>query len=426
LLNFKQSISCSFLPDYVLKDLNVLTICEAIVVFKEKTMKKTSLLLAMGALLYGTANVYAADPLDIDPEMTDDEIVQVIEGMGEIVPPDGPEVAENEADPPLPPGTDPPDGLDPAGALFLNVGLNNDNIVHKPMMCDPSFQVDGGAMAKFPVTVNGGPRVWWKQVTNTKGKAYYVAVGKGWILVQDGDTWYKANPWRLYSNIPISSILLEPLERITKWDPPGEKRVYAFDVGGKQHDGTFDEHTIGAARGQFIIRSTSSPTVAFTAIYSNPVFVDHNPNPPDPIDIDINDPPSENNNNRVPTHDLYGTLEINFTTPVQGGLSFKDLAFAFVADTDCIQLPVVQAVVSSNLLTLYGEGLVYVSANGSPLQGFPAFEVMKDGVNTFDVSDVIAKLKAGSCYSLVNESSLGTNIPLEIDGVDMPNGEACL
>lgn len=51
---------------------------------------------------------------------------------------------------------------------------------------------------------------------------------------------------------------------------------------------------------------------------------------------------------------------------------------------------------------------------------------MKEGVNTFDVSDLIAKLKAGSCYSLVNENALGTNIPLEINGVAMPDGQACL
>jgi hypothetical protein len=401
-------------------------------------MKKTSLLLAIGALLYGTS-VYADDLPNINPEMTDDEIGQVIDEMGDIPASTEPEIAEDEADPPLPPGTDPPDGLDPAQALPLNVGLDNSNIVHKPKMCSLSetgyhpSAVNGDEMAKFPVTVNGGPRVWWKKFFH-KGVAYFVALGKGWILVQKGDTWYKANPWRLYSNIPISSILLEPLLRKTMNDPVGQKRVYAFDIGGKRPTGVSPvtpwEHTKDAARGQFIIRADSSPKVDFTAIYSDPVIVDaaHTLLSDPPFsDIGIGTPKAPEE--RIPNHDLYGTLEINFKTPIQGGLTLKELAFAFVADTDCIQLPVIAASLSSNLLTLFGEGLVYVmetKADGSSSLMSPPFEVMADGVNTFNVSDVITGLNADSCYSLVNENALGTNIPLEIDGVDMPDGQVCL
>jgi hypothetical protein len=169
--------------------------------------------------------------------------------------------------------------------------------------------------------------------------------------------------------------------------------------------------------------------VTFTAIYSDPVYV----NPPanthyHPGSV-FNTTTSDTDGNTAilpghkPTHDLYGTLTINFTPSVVGATIMNPVS-KFIADTDC--LPVVGASLSSNLLTLFGEGLVYVSANGTPLQDFPSFEVTKEGVNTFDVSDLIAKLRAGSCYSLVNESSLGTNIPLEVNGVDMPDGQACL
>jgi hypothetical protein len=88
----------------------------------------------------------------------------------------------------------------------------------------------------------------------------------------------------------------------------------------------------------------------------------------------------------------------------------------------------VGASVFSNLLTLFGEGLVYVketNPSGSYSLIPTPFEVAMDGVNTFEVSGLISNLQAGYCYSLVNEGSLETNIPLEVNGKDMPGDKYC-
>ncbi|BAP55482.1 hypothetical protein THII_1185 [Thioploca ingrica] len=400
-------------------------------------MKKTSLLLAISALLYGTSNVYA---LEIDDTLTDDQILEIIDKLPDVPGSTEPQEAEDAGITGSVAGTQ---GLDPAQPPLLpNVAVDSSNPVYKPMMCPDtsSFQVNGNTMAEFPVTVNGGPTVWWKAIASTTGgKAkYLVAVGKGWILVQKDDTWYKANPWRLFTTVPITSIVLKPLLRKTANDPVGQKRVYAFDVGGKRPTGgsvTGLEHTIGAARGQFIIRSDSSPKVAFTATYTDPVFVGHtladDSSPATALaglTIPLNAKADESNNYRVPTHDLYGTLTINFDPAIEGTATLKDLSFAFVADTDCIKLPVVGASVSSNFLTLFGEGLVYVketNQSGSYSLMPTPFEVEKDGVNTFDVSDLISTLQANHCYSLVNEGSLNKNIPLEVNGKDLPGDKYC-
>jgi hypothetical protein len=387
--------------------------------------------------LYGTSNVYA---LEIDENLTDNQILDIIAQMPDIPESTDPQEAEDAGinDNGSVAGTQ---GLDPAQPLPGNVSVINDTPVKFPKMCPKSFPVNGNEMAKFPVTVNGGTPVWWKEILNTTGgqaKKYLVAVGKGWILVQKDDTWYKANPWRLFTTVPITSIVLEPLLRNTVNDPVGNKRVYAFDVGGKRPTAPTPvkdyEHTPGSARGQFIIQSDSSPKVDFTATYSDPVDIaapggkhvlgDYTPIPLTPQygGPDIKPPPS-----RIPTHDLYGTLTINFDPAIKGTATIKGLSFAFVADTDCI-LPVVGASVYSNLLTLFGEGLVYVketNQSGSYSLMPTPFEVAKDGVNTFDVSDLISNLQADHCYSLVNEGSLETNIPLEVNGEDVPGDMYC-
>jgi hypothetical protein len=296
-------------------------------------------------------------------------------------------------------------------------------------MCNPnSFPVNGAEMEGILVEVkfaNGTTDSdQWEATSVNGGEAFGFVAGKGWILAEKGDTWN--NQWVLYTNKAITQIAIKALDVYPAKIVDGKKKVYAFDVGGKQHDGTFDEHTDGAARGRAFALKLSSP--AFDrATYSDPVYISGE-DPPSVVHppVDPKDGNAAVNPGGKPGHDLYGTLVIDFKDGgVIGTAGIEVPVLKFIADTDCV-LPVVGASLSSNLLTLYGEGLVYVSANGTPLQGFPAFEVMKEGVNTFDVSDLIAKLKAGSCYSLVNENALGTNIPLEVNGVAMPDGQACL
>jgi len=404
-------------------------------------MKKTSLLLAIGALLYGTSGSYVlAEDVDFSA-MSPEEINAFLDTIDfpaaeEGIPEDAPDS-----------GGDPIDGLDPAQALPKNVyiaatpsptptplvpGDKSEEVIGTSM-CNPpnfSFPVNGAEMEGILVEVkfaNGTTDSdQWEATSVNGGEALGFVAGKGWILAEKGDTWN--NQWVLYTNKAITQIAIKALDVYPAKIVDGKKKVYTFDVGGKQRDGTFDEHTYGAARGRAFALKLSNP--AFDkATYSDPVYISGPPAGPAGT---VHPPVLPKDGNAavaphgVPTHDLYGTLVIDFKDGgIVGAAEMEVPVLGFIADTDCI-LPVTGAVYSANQLTLYGEGLVYVSANGSPLQGFPAFEVMKDGVNTFDVSDVIAKLKAGSCYSLVNESSLGTNIPLEIDGVDMPNGEACL
>ena len=397
-------------------------------------MKKTSLLLAIGALLYGTSGSYAlAEDIDFSA-MSPEEINAFLDTIDfpaaeEGIPEDAPDS-----------GGDQIDGLQPAPALPQHVyiaatssntptplvpGDTSEEVIGSAM-CGPnpeSYVVDGAKMEGILVEVKfvDGPTdtdsARWETIGATGGGAGDVgaALGHGWILAEKNDTWN--HQWLLYTTKAIKQIAIKALNVSPVKIVDGKKKVYTFDVGGKQRD-SFVQHTDGAARGRAFALKVSN--AAFDkATYSDPVYVnppDHNMNTDGNAAVD----PGE-----IPTHDLYGTLVIDFKdSGIIGAAEMKVPVLGFIADTDCI-LPVTGAVYSANQLTLYGEGLVYVSANGSLLQDFPAFEVMKDGVNTFDVSDVIAKLKAGSCYSLVNEGALGTNIPLEIDGVDMPNGEVC-
>ncbi|BAP55639.1 hypothetical protein THII_1342 [Thioploca ingrica] len=398
-------------------------------------MKKTSLLLAIGALLYGAAGSYAlADDVILSPEMTPQEVSAFLDT---IVFPEAEQGISEDA--PDDPGVSLPAGLDPSQKLPPNVYIaatpsstptplvpgDTSQEVIKPAMCNPnSFPVNGAEMQGILVEVlfadgtTGSDR--WKATSTTGGEVGYV-LGTGWILAEKGDTW--DHQWLLYTTKAIKQIAIKALNVA-----PPKGRVYAFDVGGKLPRvpaPAVPEHTKGAARGQAFALKYLPAGVSFTATYSDPVYVSGPPGPP----FSIHPPvlPKDGNNpaapGDIPKHDLYGTLVIDFAPSIVGA-TLIDPIFKFIADTDC--LPVTGASVSANLLTLYGEGLVYVSANGSLLSGVPAFEVAEDGVNTFDVSDLITKLHAGACYSLVNEGALGTNIPLEVDGVDMPNGEVCL
>ncbi|NJO17568.1 MAG: hypothetical protein HC877_18070 [Thioploca sp.] len=381
-------------------------------------MKKTSLLLAIGALLYGTASVYALPK--ITPDMSDADILEIVnQVLSEIPSSDIPEEPENA--PALPPNAEPPDGLDPAQALPLNVGLDNTDILYRPKMCPDtnSFQVNGNTMPEFPVEVT--PQGGTPELGVWNGN---VVLGTDWMLIlPSNDTWNTGplSQWILHADVPIEKVLLKPIERNTMLDPVGHKTVYTFDVGGKQR-GSFNEHTKGAARGRFIKQTTpTAPPPIFTAIYSNPVFITaggglHFNN--DTNAIGINNP--QNPADRVPSHDLYGTLEINFDPAV--GDILIDPDFAFLADTDCI-LSVEEAIYSGDQLTLRGNGLVYVMETNAA-GGEPSFiytlAVDRDEL-TVGVSD---NVRAGYCYSLVKED-LTTILPINIDGVEKLKDEIC-
>ncbi len=378
-------------------------------------MKKTSLLLAIGALLYGTASVYALPR--ITPDMSEADILEIVnQVLSDIPSSDIPEEPENA--PALPPDAEPPDGLDEAQSLPLNIGLDNTERVEVPKMCPDtnSFQVNGNTMPEFPVEVTRQGMPPQQGVWNGN-----VVWGTDWMLIlPSNDTWNTGplSQWILHADVPISQIILKPIERNTSSQPPGHKTVYTFDVGGKQR-GSFNEHTTGAARGRFIKQiSPTNPSPTFTAIYSNPVYINSHSVIPDANNIGIGAP--QNSDDRIPEHDLYGTLTIDFD-PVVGNIAI-DPDFAFLADTDCI-LSVEEAIYSANQLTLRGNGLVYVmetnAAGGEPSKLAYTLAVDKNEL-TVGVSD---NVRAGYCYSLVNED--GTIVPLQIDGVEESKDKVC-
>jgi hypothetical protein len=332
-------------------------------------MKKTSLVLAISALLYGTSGTYTF-AIDLDTILS-----QI----------DTQTANEPSEDAPVPDGST---GTDPF-TLPTNITVDDSVPINKQGMCDTSFQVTGDIMAEFPVTVvfadGGSDTVMW-----TKFGAYGYALGTNndWLLVQTGDTWYTTNPWVLYTdeNVSIKQVVLEPIQR-------KGKRSYAFDIGGKQLlTGGKPEHTPDAANGRPIVRKDPpSPKVAFTAVYSNPVYTNaHN-------EIQT-DPPG--------SHDLYGTLTINFKNPVSGTEALGYLSFAFIADTDC--LPVEGVEVNSYKdgildFTVAGDGAVAVIKDGNPTgQKFDVSRDMDGGIKNFQIP---FDPQPGSCYYMMDENT---------------------
>jgi hypothetical protein len=383
-------------------------------------MKKTSLMLAVGALLYGTSATYVLADCALHEDMTPDEVATFLATLPaaslDLVDPEG--LTEGG---PLPDDMTLPAGREPFAKLPKNVYVNsNDPIFGKTLrMCKPSsFEVNSGKMAKFPVTVttnSGTDVVDWMSADSVLPLTGY-ASGDGWLLVQEKDTWYLDNPWQLYTcdGTKVEQIVLEPME-----DLDLNKRVYAFDVGGLTRGKDDPEHTTGAARGRALTIQVP-PSAKFTATYSSPVYPG-----PDP-DLHLNGAGDGTDSTDVgpgeyPTHDLYGKLTIDFSTPVASAT----LAFRFVADTDC--LPVREAKIdsydaSSGIvnLTLLGSGLSYVqeSCPGGQPSAIPGA--------TFDVQgraevSAVVMPTSGCCYSLVDVDT-GQNVRLL--GVGGPGNSA--
>lgn len=391
-------------------------------------MKKTSLLLAIGALLYGASGNYAFanEEMSLYSGMPEESVIAILD---QVVIPKLTEIPENAPEENIPSGLEDPSKPSPnaGAALPSNVGvavtpgttpnftggLINSKEVKVQHMCPESFPVDGAKMAKFPVTVTLGNGTTvtstWTQVYSNGGQATvgYI-VGNGWLLAQRYDTWNV--PWILYTqgNVSIKQIVLEPLKRY----PKSDKRVYAFDIGGKLPSAPSigNQHTIGAERGQFIVRSPSSPNVAFQAIYSDPVYLPLSP--PTLLTPNVHTGAAHDGNvaiplggsgNRVPKHDLYGTLTIGFSTPVQGVSTLNNIAFAFVADTDCV-LPVREVGINSYNgttlnFTVVGEGAVAIMENAQKVVQGPFVVDRGDGEGTFTTQFIP---QAGSCYVMTD------------------------
>jgi hypothetical protein len=273
-----------------------------IIVIRRNLMKKTSLVLAISALLYGTSSVYVlADDVVLSDFIT--ETGGLIDSTVSL-----------------------PEGFDDPQPLPLNVAVDSSNPIHRPhlRMCNPSFAVNGPAMAEFPVTVNKGTEEEEEGIWSADGKT---VTGTGWTLkLPVGDTWNAT--WKLIvTEGTVDSILLEPSER----NP--HNMWYAFDIGGKfpkfPEPREEHEHTPDAARGQFIVQRTpGTPPPIFEATYSGPVYTtaaipvseggtgeSHDTSPGV---LDSTSIPLYIAGNRKPTHDLYSTLLINFPAGLTG------------------------------------------------------------------------------------------------------------
>ncbi|BAP57253.1 hypothetical protein THII_2956 [Thioploca ingrica] len=409
-------------------------------------MKKTSLLLAVGALLYGASGSYAIaeEEISLYPGMPEEQLMSILDQV--VIPPsDVPEIAE---DAPVS-GDVSPAGLDPPQKLPLNVSVaatpsstpspldptDTSEAVHKPAMCDPnSFPVNGAEMKGILVEVafadGTTSSARWQTTSPTGGEARGTgfALGKGWVLAQRDDTWYTNHPWILFTTKDIKQIVIHALDV-----KPPKGRVYAFDIGGKLPRApvsggiTTLEHTEGAARGRFI--SLASPaTVKFTAIYSDPVYVDpaHLPPPPGVLPNDGN---TAIPGGGTPKHDLYGTLEINFAPAIKGTVLLTDPSFRFVADTDC--LPVKEAKFDSYQggmvnFTLTGDGSAYIAERcgaSSNLVAGPFAVAYIDGAVGFSTS---LTPHESCCYSVVNIANNGTQNTVPLLGVSTnANNEVC-
>jgi hypothetical protein len=295
--------------------------------------------------------------------------------------------------------------------------------------------VTGNVMAEFPVEVtyvNAGTEYTETVQWQVKGDEALsgIASGTGWSLVEIGDTWNTGSPWILTTDddTAVKKIVLKPIDR-----QDDDKMKYAFDIGSPTGEVPDDVHTPGTSRGRPIKRLP--PNVDFTATYSKPVYLQGKQVDGTNVNINIGD-------GNKPTHDLYGVLTIEFPEPVESG---ELPAFKFLADTDCIELippsAVNDAIVFSSSmgkvnLTLLGEGSAYIqetdsaSGSSSPMQvpeDYKLFVVDAGGRYDGDITDLVNYLKPDHCYSFitVNDNGEEESLPLEINGVDMPNDEYC-
>jgi hypothetical protein len=248
-------------------------------------MKKTSLILAISALLYGTSSTSVLADNDIYPGMTNAEIEAVLDA-------NCPKPIDVPAD-----ATDPEDVVGDAAILQPplpgNISVDDSEPQFANSFC--GISPTGAQMANFPVSVNGGTPIDFEQLGPTSG----IAIGAGWLLYQAGNTWTKR--WCLVTETPIDDIEITPFSK-------KGKIKYAFDIIYLPTHS--DEPVGGSAKGWAI---TDGP-VGFTATYSWPVYVgDHIPDSP---------------------HDMYGKLKVEFDEPLVGSAGFEN--FVFRADTDCL------------------------------------------------------------------------------------------
>ena len=348
-------------------------------------MKKTSLLLAVGALLYGASDVYAIP-------LTDQEILDILEEYGVLAAADAVSVVTEEEKGDS--GDSQSDGDVTATAIPPNVFVDDSDIVRMSKFC--GFQPTGAEMANFPVSVNGGPAVIFKDFSGVIPNSG-IAVGPGpgpgiwdWLLFEQGDTWDAK--WWLITKIAITSIKIDPLSRTG----PGAHK-YAFDIIHRPTHS--DEDDGGSQKGWAITQEPPSPPVGFTATYSRPVLVNGHPN-------DLNgNPPGP--------HDMYGTLTIDFTAPALGLIKLHTF-FTFRADTDCLPIKEGQVVsynqeTSTLVMKILAEndGLAAImqrcDKDVSSVAG--PFELTGENGNTISTS---LKLKSDCCYSLMDLDSLET------------------
>jgi hypothetical protein len=337
-------------------------------------MKKIIMLLATAILLYGAPNVYAETK--IHPGMSVDEIIAVLEEHGLLDQIDTPVSVEKED------ATTPSTNTDQSQSL--NYTVDNSNPVHTDGPCtpppSPSFSVTGADMGNimgtFPVTATGMPfitnTVNWVALPSTPPLPQAgVAVGNGWMLLENGDTWN--NNWWIITQtgVFVTSI------KIDAWHNGGNIKHAVFDIINGP------EVTPGSANGLAFNRGSPATWTNFSgAVYSTPVLLGAGPVPAG--------------------HDLYGTLTINFlngngfsgAAPLGGFLMFK-------ADTDC--MPVQEVLLNSYdgitlNFTVLGEGAVAITTDGSVVQG-PFIVERGEGQNTFITQFTP---KANSCYVMTD------------------------
>jgi hypothetical protein len=372
-------------------------------------MKKTSLLLAIGALLYGTTNVYALP--EITPNMSNQDILDAIKDCPGVTSAADLTAEEAGAEDAVFDVT----AADPLPPPPANIWVDDNDPVHMQEFC--GFKPTGGVMADFPVSVNNGTSsATFKSFAEVPNSG--IAIGAGWLLFQQGDTWDQK--WCLVSEgMSITDIKIDPLSRTG----PGPEK-YAFDI---IKDPTHSNEDVGGSqRGWPVVGNA-----VFTATYSQPVLVGNHPS-------DIFPPVSPftvetllarwNREGQDHTHDMYGTLEIKFKKPVSGSVDLPAL-FTYRADTDC--LPVRQGEVISydpetstlvmNILA-ENDGLAAIMQRCDDDVSMVAgtFELNGDNGNTITTS---LPLESSCCYSLVDVDSQN---PVPLLGVTTnANNEYC-
>jgi hypothetical protein len=229
----------------------------------------------------------------------------------------------------------------------------------------------GNIMGPFPVTANtswsSADTAMWMALPFPLDNAG-VAIGMGWMLFEQGDTWNN-NWWIITTGVTVYSI------EIDAWHRTGGSNKHAvFDI---IHGPTV---TPGSANG---LPFTKVPPPAWTnfvnATYSTPVYL----------------------NGNTSYNDLYGTLTINFNSTGFSGAAPLGGLLMFKADTDC--MPVQEVLLNSYdgttlNFTVLGEGAVAITTDGSVVQG-PFVVERGEGQNTFTTQFTP---KADSCYVMTD------------------------